>query len=933
VLTLEKVYRIRGHTIFGDYGDPRRFFYLPDDEVRVSGDGRGLEFVAYTEDLTEEPDFSKPEDRVGAFLTLQVELGPKEPELEEIRAELARQTGTGDLELAQVPFTSGDVTLYVLGATGTASPGGAGGFEVSVAGSAQASLFGSQTAAFSVRLGGKAANVLYETLRTSADPQVVVCYSLKFLALRPAYNLEVEIDFKETFEYCRRRVGVNALIAKADLDLLTQELINSGSITVREVNFTGRPGDGTLLAGEGGILKLVRDLMSPNLFQTVPVPTPSYRALPDSAGSVLEPPPGTKQIVSASGGAGEASRPPVKAGTDLELTHTPIPGGQAPGTPVELPVAVKAAPGVTIGAVKLFHRVKGGAHQELVLQRTGTPPPAPVVPPAPPVVPPAPAPVKPAEAGVGDVPPPQPQSADQATFKGSIPGQPSGTTVEYWFQASATKAGGAGAISQTLPAQQAEAQPLSYAVGATATASAGGPVKVPETDGPLVGFSLQTMDVTQQVKRKFVLNRTEAVTQEYHPAGALAKDRIGPAFDPGRQVSVVALGEGPFRRLVIRAQAGFDFDTHHVVSAVVHIRYGRNAAGTGPLRALDIPLTKQQPTGQVQFFADQAGTQDYDYFVSFTYDPDRVVGAAGRVLRSQTLTGVTSRSITVDLDQHSPVKPVEVLAGHLQLDDGLVRQVQVRVAPTADGEGRTVLLRSGTDREVVYVLPADPANPSYHLRQTFFSRDDATVVERPDARDTQVVVNEPSDLVFRMVPQLVDPGGLVGEVLVDASYTHADGEQELATLHLNPEQPRSEFGVLLRGNDRREWQAAPRFLLRSGEPLIGQAHRFVASEPFISLAEAGFRVATAELLEDPSIFRGGDLLAIKVLFGRDVTDRSLPVATVLLRESRTSASVVVPGLPAGAAVSVATDLLRRGQPPLRTVTELSASETTLFVTL
>jgi hypothetical protein len=107
----------------------------------------------------------------------------------------------------------------------------------------------------------------------------------------------------------------------------------------------------------------------------------------------------------------------------------------------------------------------------------------------------------------------------------------------------------------------------------------------------------------------------------------------------------------------------------------------------------------------------------------------------------------------------------------------------------------------------------------------------------------------------------------------------------------------------------------------------------VASEPFVSLAEAGFRVATAELLEDPSIFRGGDLLAIKVLFGRDVTDRSLPVATVLLRETRTSASVVVPGLPAGSAVSVATDLLRRGQPPLRTLSELSASETTLFVTL
>jgi hypothetical protein len=767
---------------------------------------------------------------------------------------------------------------------------------------------------------------------------VVVCYSLSFLALRPAYNLEVEIDFKEVSSYCRRRVGVNTLIAKADLDLLTQELINSGSIRVTEIDFTGRAGTDSVLAGEGGVLKLVRDLLSPTLFQPVPMPTPSFRALPDNAGAVPEPPAGTKPIVSATGGAGEASRPPVKAGTDIELTHTPIPGGQSPGTPVELSVVAKAAPGVTVNAIKLFHRAKGatGGYLELPLQRAGTPapggsggPPSPGGPPPNPGGPPPnpggpPAPGKPAE---GEAP----QSADQTTFKGSVPSQAAGTTVEYWFQASGTKAGNA--VTQTLPGSQPDSQPLSYAVGASQTAPAGSSLKLPETDGPLIGFSLQSIDVTQQVKRKFVLNRTEAVTQEYHPAGALARDGIGPAFNAERQVSVVALGEGPFRRLVIRAQAGFDFDTHHVVSATVHLRYGRNATGTGPARALEIRLTKQQPAGQVQFFADAAGTQEYDYLVSFTYDPDRVVGAVGRVLRSQTFTGVSARAITVDLDAHSPVIPVEVLTGHLQLGDGLVQQVQVRVAPTADSEGRTVLLRSGSDREILYVLPADPANPTYHLRQAFFFRDDATVIERPDARDTQVVVNEPTDLVFRMVPQLVDPGGLVSEVLVDASYRHADGSHELATLHLNPEQPRSEFGVLLRPEDLREWQAAPRFVLRSGEPLFGQARRFVASEPFISLAEAGFRVATAELLEDPSIFRGGDLLAIKVLFGRDVTDRSLPVATVLLRESRTSASVVVPGLPAGAPVSVATELLRRGQPPLRTISELSASETTVFITL
>jgi hypothetical protein len=121
--------------------------------------------------------------------------------------------------------------------------------------------------------------------------------------------------------------------------------------------------------------------------------------------------------------------------------------------------------------------------------------------------------------------------------------------------------------------------------------------------------------------------------------------------------------------------------------------------------------------------------------------------------------------------------------------------------------------------------------------------------------------------------------------------------------------------------------------MRAVDPIIASSRHFAVSEPFISLAGSGFRVATAELLEDPSIFQNGDLLAIKVLFGQDVSDRTLPVATVVLRANRISGSVVVPGVAAGAAVSVATVLLRRGQPPVRTTSELAPSESTLFVTL
>jgi len=104
-------------------------------------------------------------------------------------------------------------------------------------------------------------------------------------------------------------------------------------------------------------------------------------------------------------------------------------------------------------------------------------------------------------------------------------------------------------------------------------------------------------------------------------------------------------------------------------------------------------------------------------------------------------------------------------------------------------------------------------------------------------------------------------------------------------------------------------------------------------EPFISLGSAGFRVVTVELLEDPAIFTPNGLLAIRVVLGADVADPALPVATLLLRATRTAGSLVVPGVPAGAPVAAAIDLIRHGEQPARTTTRLAPAETTLYVQL
>ena len=273
------------------------------------------------------------------------------------------------------------------------------------------------------------------------------------------------------------------------------------------------------------------------------------------------------------------------------------------------------------------------------------------------------------------------------------------------------------------------------------------------------------------------------------------------------------------------------------------------------------------------------------------------------------------------------------MTGQLNFNDGTVKQVQIRVAPTAAAEGRTIILSPTSQREFLFVHPTDLAKPKYYMRQQFFFKDESTTIERPDMTDKQVVINEPSELIFRMVPQFVDPFSLVKETLVDASYTHFDGQVERATLHLKADSPRSEFAVLLRPKDKPEWDAVPRFLMNQGDPVTGASKRFIMNEPFIGLTQAGLRVAIVELLEDPSVFTGGDLLAIKVVFGKDVANPALPTATIMLRGTRTGGAVVVPGVEAGAGVSAAVEMIRRGQAPERRPAALGPAETTLYVTL
>ena len=145
------------------------------------------------------------------------------------------------------------------------------------------------------------------------------------------------------------------------------------------------------------------------------------------------------------------------------------------------------------------------------------------------------------------------------------------------------------------------------------------------------------------------------------------------------------------------------------------------------------------------------------------------------------------------------------------------------------------------------MVPADPAVRAYHLQQKFFFKNGTTTIEKAGVVDTSAVINEPNDLIFKMVPQLAESTNLVKEVLVDAVYKHGNGNEERSTLHLSGSDIREEIAVLLAPGDPREWDAAFRFVLSAGDPLEANAQHLLISEPLVTLKKAGFKAEEVQV--------------------------------------------------------------------------------------
>ncbi len=164
---------VEGVEVFPDHADPNQFWYLP-APVRLAQGEQGPAFTL----ITYRPAAVEAGAEGGGFLMFETAL-TLDPGTEAIIKSKLAERAPGAVRLSPVPFDEGDVQCVALDAQG---PGGTvaqlpeGAFRAveTILGTAVPSLFGENTAMFSLTLSAEGATLLKEVFRSGGSPVGVI---------------------------------------------------------------------------------------------------------------------------------------------------------------------------------------------------------------------------------------------------------------------------------------------------------------------------------------------------------------------------------------------------------------------------------------------------------------------------------------------------------------------------------------------------------------------------------------------------------------------------------------------------------------------------------------------------------------------------------------------------------------------------------------
>ncbi len=256
MLYLDTSLELQGLTLYRDYNDPKRYYYMPrSPRLAVENGAPMFQLLIYRRDITDNPDFRTGDRPGGGFLTMTIDIGVPEGVRQAVKAELEGRVD-GEVDLVPVPFEDGSVRISALGlsagrapaldaATGAdAAAGPTPGetergphFVEKILGSARPSLYGDNRAVFTIELSHEGAQLMRASLEDPGASQVVAIYDLEYRGLLPAYEGKITINFKQSYSHLRSRFTANTLWFKTDIDSEVEKLTKEGHIKIEAVDY------------------------------------------------------------------------------------------------------------------------------------------------------------------------------------------------------------------------------------------------------------------------------------------------------------------------------------------------------------------------------------------------------------------------------------------------------------------------------------------------------------------------------------------------------------------------------------------------------------------------------------------------------------------------------------------------------------------------
>lgn len=229
MLTIEAPYYfIKGQIVFRDHQDADQFYVLPGDPRLAAEDGK-LDFTLYKYrfDITADPSGDPTRARGAGIALFSTEIPVAN--LAALQGEVANQSGRSQARLTPVMFTTADVHALIAHTEGD-------NLISDLVETHAAPIVSPHHAAFALALTAEGATFVEAAVKGGASP-VGVVYEMRFLALSPAVNAKVRMQYDRVYDDFSASIGFTYYVS-AKLDLEIESLIERDVIHIEIVSFT-----------------------------------------------------------------------------------------------------------------------------------------------------------------------------------------------------------------------------------------------------------------------------------------------------------------------------------------------------------------------------------------------------------------------------------------------------------------------------------------------------------------------------------------------------------------------------------------------------------------------------------------------------------------------------------------------------------------------